>query len=186
MPAPLVAAATYFGLPRLLGALADNVTKSHFESLKESGTSPISDSTLRLLEFVPRQSGLESTLESLDLIDAFRNIPMTPVPGVEEPRGPLVTRELPYGQGAEFNKPMDDFLKYGGRDDDSGMSPLELLRQDFEQDKSYGQTSEPATEVRFDEPQGQVVDSSRQLQGAGFAAGGLADILRMMYAQRQR
>ncbi len=79
------------------------------------------------------------------------------------PAQAYVTRELPYGSDIVFNTPMDDFLRYGGRDDDAGgryyMAP------------SYGQTDQPATEVRFDQP-------------PGGANGGLAALIRRGYAKR--
>lgn len=200
MPAPLVAAASYFGLPRLLGGLADKAMQSRYEDLVNRGVNPETDTLLHALNLVPRQSGLESMLQDLDYLRTMSNTPVTPVPDVQEqPAGYQVTRELPYDQGVVFNTPMEDFLKYGGRDDDSGMSSMDLLRQDFDRDQSYGQTDQPATEVRFDAPlvnpetgeeyklqEQAATESPRQQQGGGFANGGLADLLRMMYAQRQR
>jgi len=248
MPAPVVAAATYFGLPRLLGALADKAMDSRSETLARRGLDSNSDALMRFLDLVPRQSGLESTLQALNTIEAFKNTSMSPFPGIEEkPAGYSVVRELPNDE-IVFNTPMEDFLKYGGRDDDSGMSFLDLLRQD----QSYGQTSQPASTVEFPTgpqmvpnldygpnaeqdqtdmflvardfpygPEGKEVefntpmddflkfggrdDDNRELedisdlliseptpsnessrQGGGGANGGLVDILRMMYAQRQR
>lgn len=199
MPAPLVAAGMYFGLPRLLGGLADKAAISRAESLSSQGTDPSNDALINLLSMVPRQSGLESTLDALRTVDYYRNTPFSePQPLEEPPPGAVVTRELPYEQGVEFLSPMDDFLTYGGRDDDAdrrtfgGYAP-----------PSYGQTDQPATEVRFDDlinsetgetytlspqpsAQTETTETPRQQQGGGFAGGGLADLLRMMYAQRQR
>lgn len=250
MPAPLVAAATYFGLPRLLGGLADKVAQSRYEDLTSRGVNPQADTLLNVLSLVPRQSGLETTLQDLDYLRAMSNMPVAPVPDIEEqPAGYQVTRELPYDQGAVFNTPMEDFLKYGGTDDDSGNR--------FDTGASYGQTYQPASTVEFPTgpqmvpdadydpyapqdrtgetlvsrmypygPEGKEVEfntpmddflkfggrdddnrdqlddlsdlrvletaapvlneTPQQQQGGGFASGGLADILRMMYAQRQR
>ncbi len=204
MPAPLVAAGMYFGLPRLLGGLAEKAAFSRAENLSSQGVDPSNDTLINLLSLVPKQSGLESTLDSLRTIDFYRNTPFSePQPLEESPSGAVVTRELPYNTGVEFISPMDDFLKYGGRDDDSGLSPLARFMEDLDRDQSYGQTDQPATEVRFDdlinpdtgesyvlhrEPETQtvMVEAPRQQQGGGFAGGGLADVLRMMYAQHQR
>jgi len=60
----------------------------------------------------------------------------------------------------QFLTPMDDFLRYGGRDDDEGR---------YFTSSSYGQTDQPATEVRFDQP-------------SGGAKGGLAALIRRGYA----
>ena len=168
--------------------------KSRSDDLFNRGIDPESDTLLNALSLVPRQSGLESTLQDLRDLSLISNTPITPVPDIEEkPAGYQVTRELPYDQGAVFNTPMEDFLKYGGRDDDSGMSLADLLRQDFDSNKSYGQTDQPATEVRFDEPMttdpitGMSTSETSAASGmgaSGFAGGGLTDILRMMYAKR--
>lgn len=76
--------------------------------------------------------------------------------------GVYVTRGSPYSEDLQFLTPMDDFLRYGGRDDDAGR---------YFQAQSYGQTDQPATEVRFDQP-------------PGGADGGLAALLRRKNAKR--
>ena len=178
MPAPLVAAATYFGLPRLLGGLADKAMQARADDLMARGINPNTDTLINALSFVPRQSGIESTLNALQNLQYIRDLPLSDSsPQIQEnPMGYSITRELPYGQGVEFNTPMDDFLKYGSREDDSGMTFPELFGQDLDINQSYGQTSEPATEVRFDQPyaEGPVE----------FARGGIADLMRLRYAKR--
>jgi hypothetical protein len=174
MAAPLIAAAGYFGLPRLLGALADQAMSSRYDSLQNRGVDPSSDALYNFLSLVPRRSGLEDTLQSIRDLYHYNTAPLSPsVPDFEQPSGYQVTREIPYEEGVVFNSPMEDFLKYGGRDDDSGNR--------FDAGASYGQTSMPAPEIRFDNPPGKS-----SMASSGFAGGGLADILRMMHAQRQR
>lgn len=196
MPAPLAAAAMYFGLPRLLGGLAEKAASSRAESLFSQGADPSQDTLVNLLSLVPKQSGLESTLDALGTLNFYRNMPLRePFPFEETPTGAQVTRELPYG-GAEFLDPMEDFLKYGGRDDDSGLSPYARLMEDIDRNRSYGQTSQPAPEIRFDddlfdlddEPKMQsvVVEAPRVQQGGGFANGGLAALIGNRYAKHKR
>jgi hypothetical protein len=174
MPAPLAAAAMYFGLPRLLGGLAEKAASSRAESLFAQGADPSQDTLVNLLSLVPKQSGLESTLDAFNTLNFYRNMPVRePAPFEEMPMGAQVTREFPYGD-VEFLSPMDDFLKYGGRDDDSGMSFRELFAQDLDRDQSYGQTNQPATEVNFPIPPNPV----------GGAHGGLVALIRNQHAKR--
>ena len=65
--------------------------------------------------------------------------------------------------------PMDDFLRYGGRDEDD--LARYLMSDEGRKLQSYGQTEQPATEVRFDQP-------------PGGANGGLAALLRRKNAKR--
>lgn len=195
MPAPLVAAASYFLAPRVAGGLADLAAQARFQSLIDQGKaegqtydemlrSVRSDPYLNALRMVPSQSGLENTV---DIARAFYNgnpygmrredIPTGDVSGpdartIEEilaGRGfndpnvqpeAYVTRGSPYSEDLQFLTPMDDFLRYGGRDDDVGGR--------YYQTQSYGQTDQPATEVVF--------------RGGGGANGGLAALIRRGYA----
>ena len=197
MPAPLVAAASYFLAPRVAGGLSDLAAQARFQSLIDQGKaegqtydemlrSVRSDPYLNALRMVPSQSGLENTV---DIARAFYNgnpygmrredIPTGDVSGPDartvdellagrgfnDPNvqpGVYVTRESPYSEDLQFLTPMDDFLRYGGRDDDAGR---------YFQAQSYGQTDQPATEVRFDQP-------------PGGANGGLAALLRRKNAKR--
>ena len=148
-----------------------------------------SDPYLRALQLIskdpytgqPRGSGLEETARSLmDLYNASTqqqtagSYPSEPNTGLTvddllagrsfndpnvQPEA-YVTRGSPYSEDLQFLTPMDDFLRYGGRDDDAGR---------YFQAQSYGQTDQPATEVRFDQP-------------PGGADGGLAALLRSRYA----
>lgn len=150
-----------------------------------------SDPYLRALQLIskdpytgqPRGSGLEETARSLmDLYNANTqqqtagSYPSEPNAGLtvddllagrsfNDPNvqpGVYVTRGSPYSEDLQFLTPMDDFLRYGGRDDDAGR---------YFQAQSYGQTDQPATEVRFDQP-------------PGGADGGLAALLRRKNAKR--
>jgi hypothetical protein len=66
--------------------------------------------------------------------------------------------------------------------------------EDIDRNQSYGYTSQPAQEIRFDddlfdldgEPKMQsvVVDAPRVQQGGGFANGGLAALIGSRYAKR--
>jgi len=200
MPVPLVSALAYLLAPRVAGAAADSATRSRMDALmqeslargvstEEAQARLSSDPYLNALALVPRQSGAESTLAALR--DLYNGNPYgmsradIPPPGVDvsgsdartidqmlsgqgfdigAPAQAYVERELPYGSGVAFNTPMDDFLRYGGRDDDEGRY-FKYLRE------SYGQTDQPATEVRFEAP-------------TGGANGGLAALIRGMHAQR--
>ncbi len=193
MPAPLISAGMYLGLPRLLGYLSDQAMQARMEALvpklQALGMSPqeiqdglASDPYLNALALAPRQSGAESAFAALR--DFYNGNPYgmsradIPPPGVDV-SGPdaRTIDQMLSGQGfdtgapaqayvvrdGQFLTPMDDFLRYGGRDDDAGgryyMAP------------SYGQTDQPATEVRFDQP-------------PGGANGGLAALIRRGYAKR--
>lgn len=147
---------------------------ARYDSLQNRGADPSSDTLYNLLSLVPRRSGLEDTLQSIRDLYHYNTAPLFPsVPDFEQPSGYQVTRELPYDQGVVFNTPMDDFLKYGGRDDDAGGR--------YFQAPSYGQTSMPAPEIRFDNPSG-----NPNMSSSGFADGGIVDVLKMIYAERQR
>lgn len=175
MPAPLVSALGYLLAPRAMGGLADYATRSRIDSLMSQGLTPEqiqSDPYLNALALVPRQSGVESTIDSLRSLSALRNTPLESPPQ-EEVRGDpyaILTRETPDG-GVQFISPMDDFLRYGGRDADG--------RQDS--GFSYGQTSEPAPEIRFDAP---LINQETGEQYTLAANGGLMALMRGMYAQR--
>ena len=200
MPAPLLSALGYFLAPRAIGAAADSAMQARMEALvpklQALGMSPqeiqdglASDPYLNALALAPRQSGAESAFAALRDLYNGNQYGMSradiPPPGVdvsgpdartidqilsgqgfntEVPAQAYVERELPYGSGVAFNTPMDDFLRYGGRDDDEGRY-FKYLRE------SYGQTDQPATEVRFEAP-------------TGGANGGLAALIRGMHAKR--
>ena len=193
MAAPLVTALGYFLAPRLVGAAADNAMQARMEALvpklQSLGMSPqeiqdglASDPYLNALALAPRQSGAESAFAALR--DLYNGNPYgmsradIPPPGVDV-SGPdaRTIDQMLSGQGfdtgapvqayvmrdGQFLTPMDDFLRYGGRDDDAGGRYYRV--------PSYGQTDQPATEVRFDQP-------------PGGANGGLAALIRGMHAKR--
>jgi hypothetical protein len=138
-----------------------------------------SDPYLNALALTPRRSGVESAFAALR--DIYNGNPYgmsredIPPPGadVSGPDARTIDQMLS-GQGfdmgapaqayvmrdGQFLTPMDDFLRYGGRDDDEGR---------YFRSSSYGQTDQPATEVRFDQP-------------SGGANGGLAALIRRGYA----
>jgi hypothetical protein len=200
MPAPLLTALGYFLGPRAVGMAADKAMQSRAESLLAEATASgaskeeiehtfNSDPYLRVLSLLPRQSGIESTISSLK--DLYNGNPYgtprseIPAPGaLSSPDGRTID-EIIAGRGlsdpsvqpqyylpensrgqTEFITPMDDFLKYGGRDIDDAGQLARYARN------SYGQTDQPATEVRFDD--------------VGGANGGLAALLRNHYAQYKR
>lgn len=194
MAAPLVTALGYFLAPRLIGAGVDRALQARVDNLLNQGIDPSTDPLVTGLMYnpvrqeaqsplVPRQSGAESLF---DIARALYNgneygVPRADVPplGVDmsSPDARTIDQMLS-GQGfdtgvpaqayvvrdGQFLTPMDDFLRYGGRDDDAGRY-FRLTRE------SYGQTDQPATEVRFDQP-------------PGGANGGLAALIRGMHAQR--
>lgn len=173
MPAPLVSALGYLLAPRALGAAADQIARARMDSLMSQAQTEnlpyeqvsariSSDPYLAALSIVPRQSGAESAFDALRALYDVNTQPIIPAEQAPDaPLGTVITREDPYG-GAQFLTPMDNYLRYGGRDEDD----VGQLRQ-----QSYGQTDQPATEVRFDEP-------------PGGANGGLAALLRSRYAKR--
>jgi hypothetical protein len=200
MAAPLVTALGYFLAPRLVGAAADRAMKARVEDLIQDsmmrGTSAedvqarvASDPYLNALANLPRQSGVESTIASLR--DLYNGNPYgvsradIPPTGVDVSGSDARTiDQMLSGQGfdlgtptqfyldtnsrggSEFITPMDDFLRYGGRDADTGVRFFGGYAP-----PSYGQTDQPATEVRFDQP-------------PGGAHGGLAALIRGMHAKR--
>lgn len=148
MPAPLLAAATYFGMPRVLGYLADQATLSRINSLVNSGQDVGSDILLKALDEVPRKSALEQALGTIGQIynantqDVKFEDPSQEMktggydwrpadesstsasayydPATyEQTQGPVITRDLPLEDTVVFNTPLEDYLKYGGVDADS-------------------------------------------------------------------
>ncbi len=184
-----------------MGAAADTAMRARVDSLlqesRAQGFSPedtharvASDPYLNALALLPRQSGIESTIESLR--DMYNGSPYgvsrgdIPPGSMDSPDARTIDQLLsgqgfndPSGQPQfyldtnrrgepEFITPMDDFLRYGGRDEDSGMRFFGGYAP-----PSYGQTDQPAPEVRFD-------------KAPGGANGGLAALIRRQHAQRQR
>ena len=190
MALPLLAIAKYFALPKIAGGLADQAALARYESLANQGKDPSDDLLLNALQLVPRQSTFESAIDAAKQIYNWNTTPPSAqeYEYVPEDKGYQVTRELPYDQGVEFLTPMEDFLKYGGRDDDAGGYVYP--------EASYGQTDQPATAVYFDDQlidpisgsfgeEGAIANRKIQERG-GFARGGLADLLRAIYAKHQR
>ena len=189
MPAPLVSALTYLLAPRIARGAADDLTNARLQSLidqgKEQGqtydemVAAVSrDPYLNALRMVPGQSGLENTFDFARALYNANTMPVGPEvfspdartvgellagQGFNDPNlqlGAYVTRENPYTEQVQFLTPMEDFLRYGGRDDDAGGRSYQA--------QSYGQTDQPATEVVF--------------RGGGGANGGLAALIRRGYA----
>ena len=188
MPVPLVSALTYLMAPRALGALADKAMQERQTALLNQAIAEglsyddqlklfESDPYLNALSLVPRQSGAETLIDSARQF--YNGNPYgIPREAIESPGldSGLTVTDLNAGRGfndpnvqpgayivrgGQFLTPMDDFLRYGGRDEDAGGRYL--------QTHSYGQTDQPATEVRFDQP-------------PGGAYGGLAALIRRGYA----
>lgn len=184
MPAPLVSALTYLLAPRVASGLADIAIQARKNALMDQGVEDIqsmrSDPYLNLLRMVPSQSGLESTLDAARALYDYNTMPVGPEvvspdartvgellagQGFNDPNtqpGAYVTREGLNGVDVQFLTPMENFLRYGGRDEDAGESSYQA--------QSYGQTDQPATDVLF--------------RGGGGANGGLAALIRRGYAQR--
>lgn len=188
MPAPLVSALTYLLAPRVVGAAADQAARARIDSLMSQGLSPEqiqADVYLNALSLLPRQSGVESTLDAARALYDINTMPVGPEVASPDARtvgellagqgfnapntqpGAYITRENPYTGSAEFLTPMEDFLRYGGRDEDD--LARYLMSDEGRKLQSYGQTEQPATEVRFDQP-------------PGGADGGLAALIRRQYA----
>ena len=201
MPAPLVSALGYFLAPRVTNYLADQAMSARQEALvpklqslglsyeeiqKELGSDPY----LRALQLIskdpltgqrPLGSGLEETARSLMELYNANTAPVGPVEASPDSRtiddllagrglnDPNVQPGVYVERGGQFLTPMDDFLRYGGRDEDDLMRYLTTNQGRTGQ--SYGQTDQPATEVRFDQP-------------PGGADGGLAALLRRKNAKR--
>ena len=184
MAAPLIAAASYFGLPRLLGYLADQAAVSRRNTLldqaiaeqvpfEDRGKLLQNDPYLIALGMVPRRSGVEELIGDARMLYNASTAPVGPVEASPDSRtieeilagrglnDPNVQPGVYVERNGQFLTPMDDFLRYGGRDDDAGGR--------YFQAPSYGQTDQPATEVRFDQP-------------PGGADGGLAALIRRPYA----
>lgn len=162
---------------------------SYEEIQKELGSDPY----LRALQLIskdpltgqrPLGSGLEETARSLMELYNANTQQRTAGSYPSEPDTGLTVDDLLAGRGlndpnvqpgayvergGQFLTPMDDFLRYGGRDEDDLMRYLTTNQGRTGQ--SYGQTDQPATEVRFDQP-------------PGGADGGLAALLRRKNAKR--
>jgi hypothetical protein len=184
MPAPLVSALTYLMAPRIAGGVAELAAQARKNALLDQGVDDIhvlrNDPYLNLLRMVPSQSGLENTLDAARALYGYNTMPVGPEvfspdartvgellagQGFNDPNvqpGAYVTREGLNGFDVEFLTPMEDFLRYGGRDADAGGNSY--------QEQSYGQTNQPATDVLF--------------RGGGGANGGLAALLRRKNAKR--
>lgn len=192
MPAPLVSALTYLMAPRALGMAADKAAQARSDSLMlQSKANDLTyeqidelmrnDPYLNALGLIPRQSGLERTIDAARALYNANTAPFSPS---SEPDSGLTVADLLAGRsfndpnvqpgayierGGQFLTPMDDFLRYGGRDEDDLMRYL--MSDEGRKLQSYGQTDQPATEVRFDQP-------------PGGADGGLAALLRRKNAKR--
>lgn len=140
----------------------------------------------------PLKSGLEESFDSLMNLFRARNTPSEPVEAspdartiadIEAGRGFNAPDVQPVAYipspGGQFLTPMDHFLRYGGRDDDDLMRYL--TTNEGRTGQSYGQTSEPAPEIRFDAP---LINQETGEQYTLAANGGLMALMRGMYAQR--
>ena len=120
MAAPLISAAKYFLLPRVVGGVANQAMNSRAQSLYEQGIDPSNDAAVNLLSMVPRQSGLESGLQTLQNLYRANTMDLSGLGDerVEAPAGAIMTHENEYG-GVEFMSPMDHYLRFGGMDRDN-------------------------------------------------------------------
>ena len=179
MPAPLVTALGYFLAPRMVGGAADLAAQARQTSLIREGIDQgqsddaimariQGDPYLNALGMVPRQSGFENIIDAARALYNANTMPFGSEVVSPEARtidellsgrgfnAPDVTPGAYVERNGQFLTPMDDFLRYGGRDAD--------INRHY-QAQSYGQTDQPATEVRFDKP-------------PGGADGGLAALIR--------
>ena len=141
MPAPIVSALGYFLAPRVAGDAANQAMASRVDTLRSQGQSDeqiSADTYLNLLGLVPRRSTAESAYDALRNLLGYRTEGMPQVPPDQDGR---TIEDIVSGRGLsdpsvqtqyympensrgqpEFITPMDDFLKYGGRDADNGMA----------------------------------------------------------------